>query len=79
MASDSPSRARWWRAFCAGEIVSEATLTEMSAFDPDVSTLDGGYGLGLFNPAYGHAWAVGTGESCSVTCRGLRACQRTER
>lgn len=59
MASDSPSLARWWRAFCAGEIVSQATLTEMSAFDPDVSIFDGGYGLGLFNPAYGYARAVG--------------------
>jgi D-alanyl-D-alanine carboxypeptidase len=59
MASDSPSLARWWRAFCAGEIVSQATLTEMSDFDPDVSSFDGGYGLGLFNPAYGYARAVG--------------------
>ena len=32
MASDSISLARWWRAFCAGEIVSEASLTEMSTF-----------------------------------------------
>jgi len=59
VASDSPSLARWWRAFCAGEIVSQDSLTEMSAFDPDVSIFDGGYGLGLFNPAYGHAPAVG--------------------
>ncbi|HVM11288.1 MAG TPA: serine hydrolase domain-containing protein [Actinomycetota bacterium] len=59
MASDAPSLARWWRAFCAGEIVSQASLTEMSAFDPDASVGDGGYGLGLFNPAYGHAPAVG--------------------
>jgi CubicO group peptidase (beta-lactamase class C family) len=40
MASDSPSLARWWRAFCAGEIVSQASLTEMTAFQD-------GYGLGL--------------------------------
>ena len=42
IASDSISLARWWRAFCAGEIVSEASLTEMSTFvgGPD------GYGLG---------------------------------
>jgi len=59
MASDSPSLARWWRAFCAGEIVSQASLTEMSAFDPDLFGSDGAYGLGLFNPAYGHAPAVG--------------------
>jgi D-alanyl-D-alanine carboxypeptidase len=59
MASDSPSLARWWRAFCAGEVVSPATLTEMTDFDPDVSSFDGAYGLGLFNPAFGHAQAVG--------------------
>jgi hypothetical protein len=27
MASDAPSLARWWRASCAGEIVSQASLT----------------------------------------------------
>jgi CubicO group peptidase (beta-lactamase class C family) len=53
MASDSISLARWWRAFCAGEVVSEASLTEMS-------TLYGNeYGLGLFNPAAGYAQGVG--------------------
>jgi D-alanyl-D-alanine carboxypeptidase len=46
LASDSISLARWWRAFCAGEIVSEASLNEMSTF---VGGRDG-YGLGLFNP-----------------------------
>src|SRR5918994_6233399 len=53
MASDAPSLARWWRAFCAGEIVSQDSLTEMATFDdPD------GYGLGLFSvadPYYLHA------------------------
>ncbi|MEO5703631.1 MAG: serine hydrolase domain-containing protein, partial [Candidatus Limnocylindrales bacterium] len=48
MASDSLSLARWWRAFCAGEIVSQASLTEMSTFFDNV---DIDYGLGLFNPA----------------------------
>lgn len=61
IASDSPSLARWWRALCAGGIVSQATLTEMSAFDPDVPVFDGGYGLGLWNPAYGDVNAVGHG------------------
>ena len=57
IASDSPSLARWWRAFCAGEIVSQASLTEMSTFDD-------GYGLGLYNPADPYAGAVGhTGEN----------------
>ncbi len=55
IASDSISLARWWRAFCAGQIVSQASLTEMAAFvgGPD------GYGLGLFDIAgrgsVGHA------------------------
>ena len=53
MASDSISLARWWRAFCAGEIVSEASLIEMSTL------YDDGYGLGLFNPVGGRAPAIG--------------------
>ena len=56
MASDSISLARWWRAFCAGEIVSEASLTEMSTFYDNV---DVDYGLGLFNPAEVYAHGVG--------------------
>jgi D-alanyl-D-alanine carboxypeptidase len=52
MASDAPSLAQWWRALCAGEIVSQASLTEMSTFHD-------GYGLGLINPADPYAQAVG--------------------
>lgn len=44
MSSDSPTLGRWWRAFCAGEIVSPASLTEMATFDE-------GYGLGLYEIA----------------------------
>ena len=49
MASDSISLARWWQAFCAGKIVSQASLTEMATFvdGPD------GYGFGLFDIAGG--------------------------
>jgi hypothetical protein len=50
-AADAPSFARWWRALCAGEIVSQASLTEMAIFDD-------GYGLGLYSPyggVVGHA------------------------
>jgi hypothetical protein len=52
MASDSLSLARWWRAFCAGNVVSQASLSEMSTFvgGPD------DYGLGLFNP--GSGWGL---------------------
>ena len=42
MASDSVSLARWWQAFCAGEIVSQASVTEM------MPTTDW-YGLGIGN------------------------------
>jgi D-alanyl-D-alanine carboxypeptidase len=55
LASDSISLARWWRAFCAGEIVSESSLAEMSTlYDGDYD-----YGLGLFNPVGGSTQAVG--------------------
>jgi CubicO group peptidase (beta-lactamase class C family) len=57
MASDAPSLARWWRASCAGEIVSQASLNEMT-------TLHYGYGLGPYDVADPHARAVGhTGEA----------------
>ena len=56
MASDPPFLARWWRAFCAGEIVSQASLTEMTTFHD-------GYGLGLYDVAEPYGRAVGhTGE-----------------
>lgn len=55
ITSDSPSLARWWRAFCAGELVSEASLTEMSTY---IGGADG-YGLGLFNVADPYGVAVG--------------------
>jgi D-alanyl-D-alanine carboxypeptidase len=57
LASDSISLARWFRAFCAGEIVSAASLIEMSTF---VGGTDG-YGLGLFNPA--DPWGFGVGHT----------------
>jgi CubicO group peptidase (beta-lactamase class C family) len=55
IASDSPSLANWWRAFCAGELVSRDSLTEMSTFvgGPD------GYGLGLFDVAAPYGVSVG--------------------
>lgn len=57
MASDSRSLARWWRAFCAGEILTQGSLTEMTTFHD-------GYGLGLYDVAEPYAEAVGhTGEN----------------
>ena len=49
MASDTISLARWWRAFCAGEVVSKESLDSMTTFYEN-GELD--YGLGLFNPFY---------------------------
>jgi D-alanyl-D-alanine carboxypeptidase len=61
IASDSVSLAHWWRALCAGEIVSQASLTQMSTFQ-DAPNI-GGYGLGMYNPAVGYGPAFGhTGE-----------------
>lgn len=57
IASDSLSLARWWRALCAGEIVSRASLNEMTTFDSDEHL--GGYGLGMYNPAGDYGEAVG--------------------
>jgi D-alanyl-D-alanine carboxypeptidase len=53
MASDAPSLARWWRAFCAGEIVSQESLNEMSTSVGDQ------YGLGLFVDAYPYPRSIG--------------------
>lgn len=50
IASDSPSLAHWWRAFCSGDIVSQDSLTEMS-------TMVDGYGLGLHD--YDSAGSIG--------------------
>lgn len=72
IASDSPSLARWWRALCAGEIVSPASLTEMTT---PAGTNDDGhrYGLGLFSVAEGYGPSVGhagwdTGFSSFAAC-----------
>lgn len=54
MASDAPSLARWWRAFCAGEVVSQASLNEMTTLHDD-------YGLGLYDVAEWYEQAVGHG------------------
>jgi len=61
IASDALSLARWWRALCAGDIVTQASLTEMSRFEP--AAYLGSYGLGMYNPADGYAQGFGhTGQ-----------------
>jgi CubicO group peptidase (beta-lactamase class C family) len=42
MASDAPTLARWFRALCAGQVVSPASLDEMTDFDERPE-----YGLGV--------------------------------
>jgi D-alanyl-D-alanine carboxypeptidase len=69
MASDSPSLAQWFRAFCGGEIVSETSLAEMT-------TIHDGYGLGLYEPedpsgTVGHA-GVDLGYNSLAGCRPQR-------
>ena len=69
MASDSASLARWWARFCGGQIVSQASLDEMT------DTRDGndGYGLGLMDehggsrPAVGHE-GLQVGFAAWATC-----------
>lgn len=72
MASDSVSLARWWRAFCAGEIVSQASLTEMSTFHD-------GYGLGLMTSLTRTHGPWGIPARTMDTCRGQGACPRMAR
>jgi D-alanyl-D-alanine carboxypeptidase len=65
MASDSASLARWWSRFCGGELVSEASVTEMTT-SSWVVVLDEAvtdkYGLGLVDGTKAHGTpAVGHG------------------
>ncbi|MEO8246348.1 MAG: serine hydrolase domain-containing protein [Chloroflexota bacterium] len=50
MASDSMSLARWFKGLCAGEVVSPASLNEMTDFDRRP-----GYGLGIIDRS-GEYW-----------------------
>jgi D-alanyl-D-alanine carboxypeptidase len=47
MASDAPSLATWFRAFCAGQVVSPASLNEMTDFDERPE-----FGLGIWDRRY---------------------------
>jgi D-alanyl-D-alanine carboxypeptidase len=51
MASDAPSLARWFRALCAGQVVSPASLDEMTDFHERPE-----FGLGIWDrrPEYGY-------------------------
>jgi D-alanyl-D-alanine carboxypeptidase len=54
MASDSLSLARWWRSLCAGQIVSLASLDDMTDFDKRPE-----YGLGIIDRRDEYGWDSG--------------------
>lgn len=58
-ASDTPSLAHWWRALCAGEVVSRDSLIEMATLYEN-GEID--YGLGLFDPLYQQRIAPAVGH-----------------
>lgn len=73
MASDSASLARWWSKLCAGELVSEASLTQMTTIQAE-DQYGLGYGLGLFDhtqhhgtPAVGHT-GIQVGYTAYAAC-----------
>ena len=54
VASDAPSLARWFRGLCAGEVVSPASLNEMTDF-----TKRPEYGLGVADRRGEYGWDSG--------------------
>lgn len=54
MASDASSLARWFRALCGGQVVSAASLDEMTDFEERPE-----YGLGIWDRRY--QYGVGSG------------------
>jgi D-alanyl-D-alanine carboxypeptidase len=54
MASDSLSLARWFRGLCAGQVVSVASLDEMTDFDERPE-----YGLGVIDRRGEYGWDSG--------------------
>lgn len=67
MASDAPSLARWFRALCAGEIVSPASLDEMTDFEERPE-----YGLGVWDRRPEYGWDSGALGHTGVAREGYR-------
>ena len=59
MASDSISLARWWRALLRRRDVSEASLTEMSTFYDNATSITGS-GCSIPRTGTRRAWAHGS-------------------
>ncbi len=67
MASDAPSLARWFRALCAGEVVSAASLDEMTDFDKRPE-----FGLGIWDRRSQYGWGSGALGLTGVVEEGYR-------
>ncbi|HXJ66093.1 MAG TPA: serine hydrolase domain-containing protein [Actinomycetota bacterium] len=67
MASDAPSLARWFRALCAGEVVSAASVDQMTDFDARP-----GYGLGIIDRRDEYGWDSGAVGHTGLAREGYR-------
>lgn len=67
MASDSPSLARWFRALCAGQIVSAASLDEMTDFRERPE-----FGLGIWDRRSEYGYGSGALGLAGVVDEGYR-------
>ena len=67
MASDAPSLARWFGALCAGQIVSPASLDEMTDFEKRPE-----FGLGIWDRRYEYGSDSGALGLAGVADEGYR-------
>jgi D-alanyl-D-alanine carboxypeptidase len=67
MASDAPTLARWFRALCAGEVVSAASLDEMTDFDARPE-----FGLGIWDRRSEYGYESGALGLAGVVDAGYR-------
>jgi D-alanyl-D-alanine carboxypeptidase len=67
MASDAPSLARWWRALCAGQVVSPASLNEMTDFEKRPE-----FGLGIWDRRSEYGWDSGALGLTGLVEKGYR-------
>ena len=72
MASDAPSLARWFRALCAGQVVSPASLDAMTDFDErpgyGLGVIDRGDEYGSGSGALGHTGLAREGYRTAALC-----------
>jgi D-alanyl-D-alanine carboxypeptidase len=68
MASDAPTLARWFEALCAGQVVSPASLDEMTDFDERPE-----FGLGIWDRRDQYGSASGALGLAGVVDEGYRS------